>query len=132
MSNIYNCVYEFYIARESSFAVTAKSFSYGDCKWNWNVYAYIFDNHPLYNDVQKAMELPFNCGVTYDKIRKTSPAQGIRYDFEEETNTLILGSDYAHIYDDYDNHPSPSKGVPVYVESDALHLVSALKKACNE
>ena len=97
-------------------------------KWNWNVYAYIYESHKLFGDKDKCLELPFNCGATLEDKIKTSPAWGIKYDWQKETETIKLGSDYNHIYDSYDHHPSPADGIPANIYSDAKVLAEALEK----
>jgi len=129
MINKYNTKVEFKIKQGKTFLVTAVGWQYNE-KWNWNIYASIFEAHPLFDDVENAKQLPFNCGCTLDKIITDSPTgnQSDWYDFEKEYKTLKLGSDYSHIYDDYDNHPSPFDGLPGFIERDALELVEALEK----
>lgn len=133
---------EFYIAREKTFCVTVKGWNTTGFngmdfenpveKFNWNVYASIYEGHPLFNGSESDFHsLPFHGGCTYDKIIKTSPSQGIKYDFEKETTTLKLGSDYAHL-GDYENHQSPIDGIPYYIERDAKALSDALLKALDQ
>ena len=118
---------EFKIESQKTFSVTVKAWQLMD-KWSWNVYANIFENHSLFNDVNKALELPFNGGCTYDEIKTHTPSRGIRYDWEKESKTLIVGSDYAHIHDNYENHPSPFDRIPFEVLRDAQELVEKLKE----
>ena len=121
----YKATVEFWIAREQTHSVSAKAWHDGN-KWNWNVYAYVFDNHPLYENNEALLNLPLHCGCTFDQIWTRQPFE-IKYDFQRVTNTKVVGSDYNHIYDNYDNHPSPfDSGVPYYVERDALELAAAL------
>lgn len=119
------CVIEWKVKRHETFSVVAKGWT-RDGKWNWNVYANIFENHPLFNQPSKAKELPLNCGCTYDEVRTAVPSEGIQYSWQRETKTLVVGSDYAHISDDYDNHPSGFDGVPYFVMRDCNDLVDAL------
>lgn len=122
----FNAIVEFRIARESTFTVTVKAWLMAD-KWQYNVYALISEKHALFNDVDKAMNLPFNGGCTYDQIETMTPARGIQYDFQKEYKTLIVGSDYAHMHDNYDNHSSPFEQIPWEVLRDAKELVNALE-----
>ena len=122
----YNKSVEFTIKRHKMFSVTAKGWQQCD-KWNWNVYAHVFDNNELINDPERVMSMTFNGGATFDQMITTIPAQGIKYDFQRESKKLTVGSDYAHIHDDYDNHPSPDDGVPGYVLRDALDLAEQLE-----
>lgn len=121
----YRATVEFWVAREKTHTVSAKAWHCG-ARWNWNVYAYIFDNHPIYENNEAILNLPLHCGCTYDRIRTEQPFE-IKYDFQLVTNTKIVGSDYNHIYDNYDNHPSPFDELPYYVESDAKELAAALE-----
>ena len=115
--------------RADNFVVTVCGWEGMDGKHHWNIYARIFDNHPLFNDPEKAMDvLPFAGGCTYDQIETFSPSRGIEYDWQKEIKVLVLGSDYGHIWDDYDNHPSPEYGIPGQMRSDAKELVEALNK----
>ena len=121
---------EFKIASEDSYSVTIIAWNRKEAldQWHWNVYAHIYDKHPLFDNPENAVEtLPFHCGATYDKIITTEPAQGIKYDWQRINKTLKIGSDYAHIYDNYDNHPSPFEGIPSGIEADALELIGALE-----
>jgi hypothetical protein len=122
----YKATVEFWIAKEQTHSVSAKSW-YDGAKWHWNVYAYIFDNHPLHGDNEALLNLPLHCGCTFDQIWTRQPFD-IRYDFQKVTITKVVGSDYDHIYDNYDRHPSPfDDGVPPYVERDALELAAHLE-----
>lgn len=127
----FKAIVEFRFSTEETFSVTIKAWPSLD-KWNWNVYANIFESHPLFNNVDKAISLPFNGGCTYDEIKTHTPARGIQYDWQKESKTLIVGSDYAHIHDDYDNHPSPLDYIPQKVLRDAKELADALLKELEE
>ena len=116
---------EYWVKRDKTFTVSAKCWRNGD-KWMWNVYAYIFDNHPLFSKPGLAKVLPFNCGCTFDEIVTSEPSEGIKYDWQKTKRKLVVGSDYAHIHDDYENHPSPIHGVPGNILFDAKELVDAL------
>lgn len=115
---------EFFFVREKTHSVSAKAWNYNG-KWNWNVYAYIQPEHPLYQNNEALMSLPFNGGCTYDAIRTIQPFE-IKYDFEKLSSTKIVGSDYNHIHDDYDGHPSPFERIPHKVLRDAQDLALAL------
>ncbi len=118
---------EFKIATEKTFSVTIKAWQLTD-KWNWNVYANIFENNDLFNNLDDAFQLPFSGGCTYDEVKTFTPARGIQWDWQKETKTLVLGSDYAHIHDNYDNHSSPFDRIPCEVLRDAKELVEALNQ----
>ena len=126
--NDMNCAVEWYVKRHKDFAVTAKAFTVGG-KWYWNVYAYIYNTHPLFDKPSEAVEeLPFHCGCTFDKIRTTVPGVS----GSPKTETLVLGSDYAHMDDSYDSRPSGFGGVPGHILHDANRLVTALLKHTGE
>jgi hypothetical protein len=95
--------------------------------WGWNVYAHIYESHPLFNDIDEALQLPFHGGCTYDKIITTAPSQGIKYDFEKVTHCLKVGSDYSHLGDEYHDHQSAFDGIPLEMSRDADELIRALQ-----
>lgn len=120
-----NPTVEFKVKIAKTFSVTIKAWVYSG-KWNWNVYANIFESHELFNDPKKAYEsLPFNGGCTYDRLVSYTPSGADTYN-DRSSKTLTLGSDYAHIHDDYDNHPSPFESIPYKVMNDVNELVEAL------
>jgi len=114
-----------------SFGVSAKAWFDGS-RWNWNVYARIYSAHPLFNKPSKAKNLPFHGGCTFDEIRTSIPSEGIVYEWQKEVKILVVGSDYAHICDDYENHPSGLEGVPCNILSDANELADALLKELDD
>jgi len=122
---------EYWIKKDKTFTVSAKAWLSGD-KWMWNVYAYIFDNHPLFLKPEIAKGLPLNCGCTFDEITTSLPAEGIKYNWQKIKRKLVVGSDYAHIYDDHENHPSPVYGVPVNILADAKELAEALVNSLEQ
>tara|TARA_R110002095_G_scaffold210499_1_gene197784 strand:+ start:650 stop:1054 length:405 start_codon:yes stop_codon:yes gene_type:complete len=123
----FKAMVEFNIAVKKTFSVTIKAFQSLD-KWNWNVYANIFESNELFNDLDNAFNLPFHGGCTYDQIKTLTPARGIQYSWQKEEKTLVLGSDYAHLHDNHDNHPSPFDRIPYEVLKDAKELVDALNQ----
>jgi hypothetical protein len=134
MKTEYDTKIEFKIKSTKEFSVVAIGWKSRD-KWNWNIYASIFESHPLFNDVDNAKNLPFNCGCTFDELITQSPTgdKSSWGDWQKEYKCLKVGSDYAHIYDDYDNHPSPFDGLPDFIERDALELVESLEnKLAND
>ena len=123
---------EFYIAREGSFTVSAKAWWQKPTRgeehktgWNWNVYAYVFDKHPMFKDDEKLKDLPLHGGCTFDELVIQQPLE-IKYDFQSIKTKKVVGSDYSHLYDDHNNHESPFDGIPCYVLRDAEELVKAL------
>lgn len=98
-------------------------------EWRWNVYANIFNNHPLFSNPTAAIDsLAFHGGCTYDKIKTIEPAQGIRYDFERVYKTLVVGCDYSHYRDSYYELCDPKDGVPGSIMSDVAELIQQLSE----
>jgi len=102
-------------------------------EWHWNVYAHIFESHPLFQDVNKAIQcLPFHGGVTYDQKITSEPAQGTRWDWQKVHTSLKIGCDYSHYGDEYFADCDPKEGVPLDIQDDvkALNevLVNLIKK----
>jgi hypothetical protein len=124
----FNATVEFKIVVKKTFSVTIKAWQF-DGKWAWNVYANIFEAHELFNNPGSAMDsLPFHCGCTYDKLKSVGVTGGNKYDNSGSRKVLVLGSDYMHLHDDYDNHPSPFDRIPYNVLNDAKELVEALNQ----
>lgn len=95
--------------------------------WNWNVYAHIFEEHPIYDDVEAILSLPFHGGFSYDEKFTRTPLRGIQYDFQQEINYIKVGSDYAHYGDEHFRECLPSDGVPLSIQYDVHALVAALQ-----
>lgn len=118
--------YEWTIEKTRLFCVTVRAWSRED-KFGWNVYANIFEEHPLFNNVEAAKCLHFHGGCTYDQIITHAPAEGIKYDWQKEYKTLKVGSDYQHYMDEYFETCDPAYGIPSSVLYDAMQLVEQLK-----
>lgn len=116
---------EFFFVREATHSISAKAWHDG-AKWNWNVYAYVQESHPKFLDDEALQNMPFNGGCTHDSIRITQPTK-IEYSWQKRVTTKIVGSDYAHIHDNYDNHPSPFECIPYDVLCDAKYLAEAME-----
>ena len=124
----YQAIVEFRIAIGKNFSVTIRAWQM-DRKWQWNVYANIFETHKLFNDPKSAIDkLPFHGGCTYDKIKEEGPTGGNKYDKSESYKTLVLGSDYMHLHDNYDNWSSPLEMIPYSILLDAKELATELEK----
>jgi hypothetical protein len=117
---------EFFFVRELTHSVSAKSWHDG-AKWHWNVYAYVQEKHSKFADDEYLQSLPFNGGCTHDSIRITQPTE-IKYDWQKRVTTKIVGSDYNHIHDNYDNHPAPFERIPFEVLRDAEALAAELER----
>lgn len=96
-------------------------------RFAWNVYALIFEGHPLHQNPAGALDLPLHCGATYNKRIVTSPANGEPTKWDKVSDVLKVGSDYAHLYDDHYEACAPSEGIPLQIQSDALQLAKCLE-----
>ena len=125
----YKRTFGWYVAKESTFTVEVKAWERigvdGDSEWGWNVYAYVFEDHPLFDNDDSLKNLPFNCGCTFDQLSINQPLK-LEYDFQKVTRTKKVGSDYMHLYDEGMERNSPENGIPSNVLFDAKELVSAL------
>lgn len=116
---------EWTVYQGKTFSVQVRAWRGYSDEWKWNVYALIFDGHPLHQNVEAALGLHFHGGVTYDKRIVTSPAQGVRYEFEKISDCLKVGGDYMH-YGDYYEHADPKDGIPPNIYHDAQTLAQEL------
>lgn len=119
--------YEWMVYRCHDFAVQVRAWKKSD-GFGWNVYALIYDSHPLFNDVERAMNLPFHKGATLDERIRQVPARGIRYDWQKAYEWLKVGSDYQHYQDEHFCEYDPAQGMPWEIKSDAECLVRELLK----
>lgn len=110
-----------------TFGIVVSCYSPDDVEWTWCLYALIYDNHPLFNDPEAAVEqLPWHCGCTYEERFSQEPARGIRYEWQRKGEWLKVGADYAHLYDDHYKICPPSDGIPPGVMADARELFDVL------
>lgn len=117
--------YEWMPFQNQQFCVSVRCWKRDD-KFCWNVYACIYEGHPLHGDPEAAMGLHLHGGATYDKYITTEPSQGIKYDWQKAYRTLKVGSDYQHLYDDWAAICDPSQGIPHQIQSDVRELVEQL------
>ena len=123
----YKCTREWWIATEKTFSVSVVAWERGyDDLYGWNVYAYVFKDHPYYEDNDWLKNLPFHGGCTLDQIITKQPFN-IEYDFQSVQESKKVGSDYMHLYDVTIEQHSPENGIPYSVLTDALELVESLK-----
>jgi hypothetical protein len=115
---------EWVIHRTRDFSVIVRGWKSGD-EFKWNVYAYVFDTHPLFGKVEALMAMPFHGGPTYDRFFNSSPAAGIKYEWQKEDKYYKIGSDYSHCYDNYEND-SYEDGIPTMIRYDAQELAQHL------
>lgn len=116
-----------WIWKGQQFGIIVSCHTNDNVEWTWCLYALIYDNHPLFEDAEDAIEnLPWHCGCTYEERLTQEPARGIRYDWQRKGEWLKIGADYAHLYDAYLKASSPSDGIPGLVLLDAGKLFDAL------
>jgi len=65
----------------------------------WNVYAYIFPKHPIFNEINEKLfdndiGGVFHCGLSYNTWK---------YDEDGQITCKQLGSDYQHLHDNYES-----------------------------
>lgn len=90
----------------------------------WNVYANIFDSHPLFKSTEGVESLPMHYGVTHDQLMTVGFVEK-KYDWQKDASYRVVGSDYAHLYDNYEDC-SPDDGIPGRILGDARELMAAL------
>ena len=129
-----NPAHEWTPVQEKSFSITVRAWfikglpGITDDRHCWNVYANIFDNHPMFSNVEWAKGLPFHGGCTFDKIITTEFAtpEAERYDWMKTYKFIKVGSDYAHYGDERFESYSPADGVPSEIQCDVSELAAAL------
>lgn len=98
-----------------------------DGPWRWNVYAVIFEDHPLFSSPEKALEvLQFHGGANYDKRITTDEARGNQYNHQRSFVSLKIGCDYNHLHDEYFCQSNPKDGIPWAIQEDCLELANQL------
>lgn len=97
--------------------------------WVWNMYALIYDNHPLFLEPERATDLDFHGGCTYDEKFTQEPARGIKYEWQKARSMLKIGCDYNHYCDTYFNQCGPEDGIPSSIQEDAQRLYRQLEEA---
>ncbi len=96
--------------------------------WRWNVYAYIFPNHPLFEEKKsKIHDLHFSGGITLEEVRKIF-VKGRAEPFI----ALKIGSDYQHVWDLDIQYTTPLKGIDFRVLADAKILADDLRSYIKE
>jgi hypothetical protein len=121
---------EWNVCQAKTFTVQIRAWFSDGTGWHWNVYALIFDGHPLHKDVEAALGLHFHWGVTLENRIVTTPAQGLRYDWQKVGDCLKLGSDYQHHGDNYEDS-DPKDGIPTMIRHDAELLITELNERCE-
>ncbi len=93
----------------------------------WNLYAHIFETHPIFEDNQAINNLPVHGGVSYDSESVNQPLGGVRYDWQKVSKVKKVGCDYNHLGDDYFTLCDGSEGMPTEIERDAKELFEFLE-----
>lgn len=97
----------------------------------WTIYAYIYQNHPLFNEYEILKNLPFHAGCTFDAKITTMPILGIQYEYQRVTETVKVGADYNHDGDHYFTTCNPVDGIPYRILNDLNELNNILKYHAN-
>ncbi len=124
--NFENPSYE-WTTRGKSFSVQIKAWTRDSDDWNWNVYAFIYEGHPLFQKPAQTKQLHFHGGCTYDELVSTEPVEGIEYDWQLKIQYIKVGSDYKHYMDHYENE-HPKHGIPFSIKRDAEILFKELEE----
>jgi hypothetical protein len=98
---------------------------------HWNVYANIFPDHPIYEDLEAQEELPLHWGLSY-WVRK-SFADVKRFDWTRDAETITIGSDYAHLYDErFERFSTPEEAHEVFNDAEELFLALNQRRGKND
>lgn len=129
---------EFLIESHQHFRVTVTAHRMCDAKiesliefsrtWKWNVYAYIFPTHPLFEEKKSRIhDLHFSGGITLEEVLKVS-VKGRTEPFI----ALKIGSDYQHLWDLDIQYTTPLKGIDFRILADAEILADELRSYIKE
>ncbi len=116
-----------WIIRGKDFAVQIRAWNKNSEEWAWNIYALIFEAHPLFQKPEQTKQLHFHGGCTYDALFSSKPLEGIQYDWQREIQYIKVGSDYQHYMDHYENE-DPKQGIPFSLQRDAEILFKELEE----
>jgi len=132
--NFDKLAYEWTPCQEKSFSITVRCWAREGVAGImepaavWNVYANIYDNHPMFSEPERARNLPFHGGCTYDKYvtHEFATPEAERSQWMRTSRALKVGSDYAHYGDDQYESAMPSDGIPWSIRRDVEDLAEAL------
>jgi hypothetical protein len=88
---------ESWATRGDNFCIEVKHWKSGDSN-RWNVYAHIFEEHPIFKDIEKQKNLTLHWGPTYHKLKTVDDIE--KHKWSKLSKTITIGSDYAHLYDE--------------------------------
>lgn len=114
----------YWLAKEKEYSVEVKAF-YNN-KWMWCIYIHVSDGCPLFHNNDELLNFGMHGGVTFDRQRID------QYIGDGKLNkSKTVGCDYEHIWDDYENHPSPfdypNGDIPNPFHDDALEIKKRLE-----
>lgn len=119
----YEKTVSFWIKKGQKFTVEVRCWSWSATEWAWNVYAHVFEGHPMYDRPKELMErAPLSGGCTFDQEKTCMPIGGPKYDFQKISKSYTVGCDYKHIWDDDYSMRAPESGIPRKIEADAIEL----------
>lgn len=87
-----------------------------DNKNKWNIYAYIYPKHPLFDKVTSEslfeVDLPLHCGASFHQWF---------FNKDGVVTSKKIGSDYQHIYDDkFESFTTKEDAYEVFNDADEL------------
>lgn len=126
--NFDHLAYEWTPIQGKTFTIQVRAWKFGESErdtWRWNVYALIFEEHPMFGKFEWADGLPMHGGVTYDKVITTEPAVK-KYEWQKTFKAMKYGSDYSHAYDEYFEACDPKDGIPYQIQNDVRELYEHL------
>lgn len=126
--NFNHLAYEWTPVKNKDFTIQVRGWKFGESErdtWKWNVYAFIFDTHPMFGKFEWAECLPMHGGVTYDKVITTEPAVK-KYDHQATHKVMKYGCDYQHYGDEYFESCDPKDGIPCDIRRDVRELYEHL------
>jgi hypothetical protein len=95
----------------------------------WDVYALVFEGHPLFAKPSDVAALHFHGGPTYTAKVTYGPGREKPYDWEKTNSVLKVGCDYNHLHDWYFRESDPKDGIPGSIQEDADLLYQQLEGA---
>ena len=100
-----------------SFTVEVHNFKRNDHKNKWNVYAYLYPKHRLFDAITNeslfdyGVSLPLHCGASYHVWH---------YDKHGKVLSKQIGSDYMYLHDCFEHCKTPKQAYEVFADADKL------------